>query len=533
MNKTNDWWQYGVIYQIYPRSFLDTNENGIGDLNGITNKLDYLEDLGIDALWLSPIYPSADADYGYDVSDYCDIDPRFGTLADFDHLVSEAHKRKINIILDLVLNHTSDQHKWFIESRKSVDNPYHDWYLWCDPNPNGGKPNNWQSVFGGSGWEYDANLNRYYYHMFYKEQPDLNWRNPDVRKAMLDVYRFWLDRGVDGFRMDVFNMYFKHPDLPDNPSKLLGRRAFERQIHINDMSQPEMIPLLQEVRELLDTYGKTYMVGETFLSSPQQAAAYIGSNKLHAAFDFGLVNSHFSANSFKKAIRNWYKALDGAWPNNFLNNHDSRRTATRYRADENDAKLKVAATMLLTIKGTPFLYYGEEIGMRDITLKRSEILDRIGKRYWPFNKGRDGCRSPMQWDSTNNAGFSTFTPWLPVHPNYHVRNVINQNSHSASLLNFYKQLLKLRKAYSSLYKGNMNLLDPQNDDVLSFTRATHDEEVLVCLNFSSKPQRILLPDELRQKNWQILFSQNPTEESSTFNDLHSLGAYETLILIEN
>ncbi|MCJ7694574.1 MAG: alpha-amylase family glycosyl hydrolase, partial [Anaerolineaceae bacterium] len=255
MNKNNNWWKFGVIYQIYPRSFLDTNKNGIGDIDGITKKLDYLEDLGIDAIWLSPIYPSPDADFGYDVSDYVDIDPRFGNLADFDRLVSEAHKRKINIILDLVLNHTSDQHKWFIESRKSIDNPYHDWYLWRDPSPEGGKPNNWQAVFGGSGWEYDKHLNQYYYHMFYKEQPDLNWRNPEVRKAMLDVYRFWLDRGVDGFRMDVFNMYFKHPELVDNPTKLWGRRAFERQIHINDMSQPEMLPLLKEIRELLDSYG--------------------------------------------------------------------------------------------------------------------------------------------------------------------------------------------------------------------------------------------------------------------------------------
>ncbi|MCJ7694354.1 MAG: alpha-glucosidase, partial [Anaerolineaceae bacterium] len=488
---------------------------------------------GIDAIWLSPIYLSPDADFGYDVSDYIAIDPRYGSLADFDHLVSEAHKRKINIILDLVLNHTSDQHKWFIESRKSVDNLYHNWYLWRDPSPKGGKPNNWQAVFGGSGWEYDEHLMQYYYHMFYKEQPDLNWRNPEVRNAMLDDYRFWLDRGVDGFRMDVFNMYFKHPDLADNPSKFWGRRAFERQIHINDMSQPEMLPLLKEIRELLDSYGATYMVGETFLSTPKQAAAYIGPDRLHAAFDFELVNSQFSAKAFKNAIQNWNKALNGKWPNNFLNNHDSRRTATRYRADEEDAILKVSAAMLLTLKGTPFLYYGEEIGMRDINLKRSQILDRIGKRYWPFNKGRDGCRSPMQWDATQNAGFSAVPPWLPLHPNYQTRNVLNQSSNPASLLNFYKHLLKLRKTHSALRQGDIKHLDLQNQNVLSYTRSTPDEEILVCLNLSSKPSKVMLPNDLKNKHWRVLMTQSTDMESAHFKDAFFLAPYETLLFIDN
>ena len=259
------WWRDGIIYQIYPRSFADSNGDGIGDLQGIIGRLEYLSELGIDAIWLSPIYPSPDVDFGYDVAHYTDVDPKFGTLEDFQQLVDESRRHNIRIILDLVLNHTSDQHPWFLESRKSKDNPYHDWYLWKDSKPGGGPPNNWQAVFGGSGWQYDPHLDQYYYHMFYKEQPDLNWRNPDVRAALLNVFRFWLDRGVSGFRLDVFNNYFKDPLFRDNPPRL-GIRGFDRQKHIYDTSQPEMYPLLEEIRRLLDQYPESYVVGETSTS---------------------------------------------------------------------------------------------------------------------------------------------------------------------------------------------------------------------------------------------------------------------------
>ncbi|MEJ5203122.1 MAG: alpha-amylase family glycosyl hydrolase, partial [Anaerolineales bacterium] len=282
---TVSWWQEGVIYQIYPRSFMDSNGDGIGDLNGILTKLDYLVDLGVDAIWLSPIYPSPDVDFGYDVSDYLSIDPKFGNLQEFDQLISEAHNRGIHVILDLVLNHTSDRHPWFKEALSSRDNPYHDWYIWKDSPSNRRPPNNWQSIFGGSAWEYVPELAQYYYHMFYKEQPDVNWRNPQVRRAMMDVIRFWLERGVDGFRLDVFNVYFKHADFPDNPPAL-GLRGFDRQKHMYDINQPELLPLLAEIRQIVDQYPQRYLVGETFLSTAEHAAKYCSTKLLHAAFNF-------------------------------------------------------------------------------------------------------------------------------------------------------------------------------------------------------------------------------------------------------
>ncbi|RPJ50417.1 MAG: hypothetical protein EHM21_05015, partial [Chloroflexi bacterium] len=309
------WHRHGILYQIYPRSFADSNGDGIGDLNGITGRLDYLADLGIDAIWLSPVYPSPDFDFGYDVANYVDIDPKFGTLADFDRLVEEAHKRNIRVILDLVLNHTSDQHPWFIESRSNRDNPKRDWYLWADPLPGGKPPNNWQSVFGGSGWEFNPATQSCYFHMFYKQQPDLNWHHPEVRQAMLDVFRFWLDRGVDGFRLDVFNLFFKCPDLTSNPSFLsLPGYGFISQRHINDCDRPELVPLLGEIRTLLDGYTardgcERYVVGETFLSTAYKAAEYCGPDRLHAAFNFELLNSPFRPGSFLTAVQRWEHAL--------------------------------------------------------------------------------------------------------------------------------------------------------------------------------------------------------------------------------
>ena len=364
------WWKDGIIYQIYPRSFSDSNADGIGDLAGITARLDYLHDLGVDAIWLSPVYPSPQADFGYDVSNYIDIDPMFGSLKDYDRLIREAHKRKIHVIMDLVLNHTSDEHPWFVESRKSRDNPYRDWYIWRDPNPKGGEPNNWYSVFGGKAWKFDPTTGQYYLHLFHEKQPDLNWRNPKVQKAILAVLKFWLDRGTDGFRLDVFNAYFKHPDLPDNPVKRGGLRGFERQDHIYDGDQPEMIPVLQKFRKLLDQYPERYVVGETFFSTPEKAAFYSGDDRLHAAFNFSLLESKWDPQRYLKAICEWDQvAGNKVWPSYVLNNHDNPRTVTRWKDGDDDARAKLGAVMLLTLRGTPFLYYGEEIGMRDIRLK--------------------------------------------------------------------------------------------------------------------------------------------------------------------
>ena len=517
--KTNTlWWRDGIIYQIYPRSFADSNHDGIGDLVGIINKLDYLSDLGIDAIWLSPIFPSPDVDFGYDVANYTDIDPKFGTMADFENLVMAAKKRDIYIILDLVLNHTSNQHPWFIESKKSKENPYHDWYLWQDPKPNGDPPNNWQSVFGGSAWEFDPQVGQYYYHMFCDEQPDLNWRNPDVHKQMMDIFHFWLNKGVKGFRLDVFNVYFKDLEFKDNPSQI-RIRAFDCQKHIYDVSQPEMFPLIQEIRTILDEYQDTYVVGETFLASPTQTAAYCGQDKLHAAFNFDFASNRWHPKRFLRSAQNWYQALaDDAWPNNFLSNHDMHRAATRYCLGEDDRRAKVAGALLLTLKGTPYLYYGEEIGLRDIPIrKKSDIKDPVGQTFWPFYKGRDGCRAPMQWQNQPNAGFSSGEPWLPVHADYPDRNVEQQMTDPNSLLNFIKIIIQIRKAEPALQRGDFQPLTEDPHQILAYYRTLQDDQVLVVLNFSIRELIFDLPGG----NWRSLLD----EETQT-NGFIALKPYD-------
>ncbi|GAB4488093.1 MAG: alpha-amylase family glycosyl hydrolase [Anaerolineales bacterium] len=542
---TNDflWWRDGVIYQIYPRSFADSNGDGIGDLTGITSRLDYLAELGIDAIWLSPFYPSPQADFGYDVSNYKNVDPLFGTLADFDTLVAEAHRRKIRVVVDLVLNHTSDQHPWFLESRSSRENPKRDWYLWQPPSPSAhalnmgksrGVPNNWQSIFGGGGWEWDEKTGEYYFHMFLKQQPDVNWRNPQVRHEMLDVFRFWAERGVDGFRLDVFNAYFKDERLRNNPPKPgLFLRAFDRQQHIYDIDQPEMHPLLNEIRALLDSYPERYTVGETFMASPEKAASYCGPDKLHAAFNFDFLFRKFSAADFADGIQKWTQAIgQNAWPNYVLSNHDQPRSATRYAKGEDDARAKVVLGMLLTLRGTPFLYYGEEIGMRDISLKRHEIQDPPGKYYWPFYKGRDGCRSPMQWDASPYAGFSTVKPWLPVHPNHAKRNAEAQKNDPNSLFNFVKTLLALRKEYPALQRGDFRLLSPADSGVLAYERALGEERILIYINFSGKMNAASLPPNVEpQKTTPLLSTSRQALRPNTHQ--FSLNPYEATLLLAN
>jgi len=522
MKKDFLWWRDGIIYHIYPRSFADSNNDGIGDLPGITHKLDYLQDLGVDAIWLSPIYPSPDVDFGYDVADYTGIDSKFGTMADFEKLVQEAKKRDIHIIMDLVLNHTSDQHPWFIASKESDENPYHDWYLWLYPKSDGEPPNNWAAIFGGSGWEFDSELGQYYYHMFYKEQPDLNWRNPDVHQAMLDVFRFWLGKGVDGFRLDVFNAYFKDAAFRDNPPKL-GIRAFDRQQHIHDASQPEMYPLLGEIRAILDQHTDGYAVGETFLADTAQTATYCGKDKLHAAFNFEFAENRWHPKRFLDSAQKWYAALgEDAWPNNFLSNHDMARAATRYCFGEDDRRAKVALAMLLTFKGTPFIYYGEEIGMRDIPIrKKSDVLDPIGKTFWPFHKGRDGCRAPMQWTAGINAGFSDAKPWLPVNQNYQERNVVNQAAEPDSLLLFFKALAALRKSEPALQSGDFTALTPNPHTYLAFERTLNEDRLVILLNFSSREVQADLP----KGQWQGIFGSN-----NTFENYLDLAPYQVIIL---
>jgi alpha-glucosidase len=516
------WWRDGIIYQIYPRSFADSNDDGIGDLQGIIGKLDYLESLGIDAIWLSPIFPSPDVDFGYDVSNYRDIDPKFGTMTDFEQLVEEATHRGIHIILDLVLNHTSDQHPWFLESKKSKDNPYHNWYMWENPKPNGDPPNNWQAIFGGSAWEYDSDLDQYYYHMFYKEQPDLNWRNPNVRQEMLDIFPFWLNKGVDGFRLDVFNAYFKDAQLRDNPPKF-GVRAFDRQEHIYDNSQPEMMPLLMEIRNILDQHEESYVVGETFLANTEQTAKFCGDDKLHAAFNFDFAENRWHPKRFLISAQKWYRVLpEDGWPNNFLSNHDMTRAASRYCFGEDDRRAKVAAAMLLTVKGTSFLYYGEEIGMRDIPIrKKSEIKDPIGKTFWPLYKGRDGCRAPMQWTDEIYAGFSKAEPWLPINNDFLERNVQNMAKDPDSILNFTKKIIAVRKNEPALQRGDFFPVTSDPKHILAYIRKYQDDQILVILNFSSRE----LTYDLPEGTWDSLLEDDFTAQKQL-----NLLAYQVHIL---
>lgn len=523
------WWKNGIIYQIYPRSFQDSNNDGIGDLPGIIDRLDYIEKLGVDAIWLSPVYPSPDVDFGYDVSDYTDIDKKFGSMEDFDRLVAEVHRRGLKIVMDLVLNHTSNQHKWFLEAKKGPSSPYHDWYIWRYPRPNYGFPNNWQSIFGGPAWTYEDLCGKFYYHMFTPEQPELNWRNPEVRQAMLEVFRFWLEKGVDGFRLDVFNQYFKDAKLRDNPYKTsISPREFDRQIHKYDTAQPEMMPLLQEIRALVDEYPERYLVGESFLVSPAQARTYIGPDKLHAAFDFGYTHCRWNPSAFGKAIQFW-DALHGneAWPNYVMNNHDTRRSASRYAFSKEESHLKLLAAMHLTLRGTPFLYYGEEIGMRELNLKRSELQDPVGKYYWPFNKGRDGCRSPMQWDASLNTGFSKAQPWMRVNPDYPTRNVAAQEANPSSLLQCYKDLIRLRKENPALHSGEIQLKGLQNHFILVYSRNCAAQKALIVLNFSILPQTYKPIG-----SWKLIYSGNDSKRTKMLDGILHLPPFGFAILVE-
>ncbi len=503
------WWRDGVIYQVYLRSFADSDGDGLGDLPGLLSRLDYLAGLGVDALWLSPIYPSPDADFGYDVSDHTAVDPRFGSLSGFDALVDGAHRRGLRIILDMVLNHTSDRHPWFVESASSRDNPKADWYLWQER-----IPNNWRSVFGGRGWKFVPERGQHYFYMFTPEQPDVNWRNPDVYQAQLDVFRFWLERGVDGFRLDVFNAYFKDAQFRDNPRKF-GLRAFDRQAHVRDSDQPEMAGFLHDLRALLDSYPERYAVGETFLPTPGKAAGYCGPDKLHAAFNFFFPPASpmtgWNPVSLAERIERNDREFAGSWPTLVFDNHDMFRIATRVCKGEDDALAKVFMALLLTLRGTPFMYYGEEIGMRDISLKRSEILDPPGRKYWPFYKGRDGCRSPMQWDASPQAGFTTGIPWLPVHPDYVTRNAAAQAKDPDSMLNFTRRLLALRKATPALRRGSFRFIQPVTRELMLYERVYEGQRVAVALNFSGKPQpaslgasRVLLSTAGRERVGQSL-----------------------------
>lgn len=497
------WWQRGVTYQIYPRSFKDTNADGIGDLQGVIDQLDYLNDgtpasLGIDAIWLSPFYPSPMADFGYDVSDYTNIHPMFGSLETFDRLVAEAHKRHIRVIIDYVPNHTSDQHPWFLESRSSRDNPKRDWYIWHAAKPDGSPPNNWGSVFGGPAWEWDGKTGQYYFHHFLKEQPDLNWRNPAVHQAMLEVLRFWLDRGVDGFRMDVVGMILKDPDFRDNPlnpntpAGLPENNIYGRQVNLYNQDLDEVHEVIRSFRKLLEEYGDRCCIGEVWNELPRWVKYYGASGEgLNLPFNFRLIGATWTASSIRQSVDELEAALpEFAWPNYVLGNHDVPRLASRI----GPAQARVAAMLLLTLRGTPTLYYGDEIGMENGIIPPDRLRDPQGLRMGA-TVSRDYERTPMQWTSGPYAGFSTVEPWLPVHPDFPEKNVTRESAEPTSLLNLYRALLHIRKTTPALHGGSYRPLDTGNPDCYVYLREHRSGRYLVALNFSHQPQTIVMPVE--------------------------------------
>jgi len=540
-----DWWRTGVVYQIYPRSFADSTGDGLGDLPGIIEHLDHVAapgGLGVDAIWLSPIYPSPGLDGGYDVADHEAIDPLFGTMADFDRLVAEAHRRGIRVLLDLVLNHTSDRHPWFEASRASREGPHANWYIWRDPagvdrNGRPRPPNNWVSFFGGSAWAWDSSREQFYLHTFLPQQPDLNWREPFVQEAQFGMVRGWLRRGVDGFRLDVFNALLKSPTFASNPP---GRRAalrpWDRQRHLNDKDQPDLVPLLDEFRAIVDEAPGRMSVGELFAGDARHAAAL--SRPRHLVFDFSLLEQPWSAAAFRRAITQREAAFGDEWPTVVLSNHDQSRHVSRFMrsldrhdAATHDRVAKAAATLLLTLRGTPFLYYGEEIGLPDVHIRHEEIVDPPARRAsWRFPWwNRDQCRAPMPWSNGPGAGFTTGRPWLPLPPDIGVRNVAAQAADPQSVLATYERLLAVRREMRPLAAGSLRL-DPSgaNPDVLAYVRELDGRRVLVAINFALRERAWAV----LAGRWQVAFSTSTRPAGETLAATVRLAPLEALIAID-
>ncbi len=501
-----EWWRHAVIYEIYPRSFQDSDGDGVGDIKGITARLDYLHDLGIDAIWITPMYPSPGIDYGYDISDYTAIDPLYGSMADFDNLVAEAKKRNIRVIMDYVINHTSDQHKWFLESRSSRDNPKRDWYIWRDgkgetATDKGQPPNNWQSWFGHSAWQWDEKTRQYYYHYFYVQQPDLNWRNPEVHAAMDGVLDFWMKRGVAGFRIDAVSRLFEDPNLHDDPY-LPGRNAYgDRNIqHKYTDDLPQVHDVLKEVRRVVDKYpGDPVLVTEADEPNVEALARMYGNgDEVQLPMDFQIADvNKLSAPRFRELFNEIESNSAHGQPEYFFSNHDQPRQWDRYGDGvHNDQIAKLMAVLELTTRGTPQMYYGEELGMRTTDPARVEdVHDPIGKIGWPKEKGRDGERTPMQWDSSADAGFSTAAkPWLPIPPSSAKYSVEAESKDPDSILNTYKRLLALRKSEPALRDG-VQVSVGDDPDVFAYLRKTGDETVFVLLNMSARERTLSFKPE--------------------------------------
>lgn len=560
------WWQTAVFYQIYPRSFADGNGDGIGDFKGITEKLDYLASLGVDALWLSPHFPSPNWDCGYDISDYCNVAPEYGTLEDFKHFLGEAHKRDLRVILDLVLNHTSDEHPWFLESKSSRDNPKADWYVWADT-----PPNNWQSCFDGDAWTYVPERNQYYYHYFMKQQPDLNWHNPEVKQAMWDAVRFWLDLGVDGYRLDAIGTIFEDPNLTPHtvPMNLAELRRFSelaktdeekklkdqywQDMFKNQWSQSGMHELMKELRAIVDDYdGDRMLVGE------DDNIDYMGNgdDELHLVFNFPLANTnritpqHIRSNQEERIAR-LQKLPKGGWACNTLGNHDRSRIYSCYGDRLHDAELaRLNAALVLTLQGTPFLYNGEEIGMTDYMLTDiSQVKDTMGSWYYhtivtemgvhpeeamfrTAEMTRDKNRTPMHWSNKPNAGFSPegVETWLPINPNYKEGiNVYEQEQNPHSLLNFYKHLLKVRRESSALKVGGYTPLHETAQEYFAFLRTSESQTALVVLNYSEKRLDLDFSKELQGKKLRTLFTSGIRSHAEHTTEKLTIAPFEVFI----
>jgi alpha-glucosidase len=483
------WWQSGVIYQIYPRSFQDTNGDGIGDLNGIECRLSHLVELGVDAIWLSPIFPSPMADFGYDVADYCGIDPIFGTLHDFDRLLAKAHGLGLKLILDYVPNHTSDQHPWFVESRSSRSSPKRDWYIWRDPKPDGNPPNNWMSEFGGPAWTFDEASGQYYYHAYLSRQPDLNWRNPHVGTPMLDVLRFWLSRGVDGFRVDAIHHLFEDRELRDNPLNPDWRKGMSparRLLRLHTMDQPEVHEAIAAMRRVADEYDDRLMIGEAYLPIDRLMAYYgVNLTGFQLPFNFHLISAPWRADAIARLIREYETALPpGGWPNWVLGNHDRSRVASRL----GPAQARVAAMLLLTLRGTPTIYQGEELGMQDGRIAPEEIQDPWERNAPGLGLGRDPVRTPIRWSAGPHGGFTAGKPWLPVDTSA-AASVCQQQGDQKSSLSLYRRLLRLRKAEPALSIGSYVEV-AHSESVLIYERQYEHRRLQVALNMSDKVQAL-------------------------------------------
>ncbi len=493
-----EWWRGGLIYQVYPRSFYDSNQDGTGDLAGITQKLDYIKSLGVDAIWISPFFTSPMKDFGYDVSNYEDVDPIFGNLSDFDDLVEGCNQRGLKVMIDLVISHTSDEHPWFKESRTSKTNPKADWYVWAEAKPDGTPPNNWLSIFGGSAWEWDATRRQYYLHNFLRSQPDLNFHNTDVQKAMLDVAKFWLEKGVHGFRLDTVNYYFHDPKLRSNPvNKDTGPRddvpasnPYGRQKHIWDKNRPENLAFLEKLRQLMDNYPHTAAVGEVGESNAERLIGqYTQKGKrLHMAYSFSLLGPRFSAAHIRKVVEGHKAKMGSGWPCWAFSNHDVIRAATRWTNDEKqrDAFAKMLAALLTTLRGSVCIYQGEELGLPEADVPYELLQDPYGKQFWPDFKGRDGCRTPMPWQARKpHGGFTTVEPWLPVPGEHEARAVDEQEAKPDSVLNHYRTFMAWRNQFPALRDGGITFLEA-DEPLMVYVRQKGKEKILVVINLGGE-----------------------------------------------